>query len=206
MKLLLASYNKNKLKELIYLLEDTEVELFSSEDFSLSEPIETGKTFEENALIKAKKACIESGILSLADDSGFEVNAIGGQPSVYSARWAYKGDYTKAFERIKGLLDHANEKLNEMGLPSNNKAKFITVLCLYNPLDNSHKFFRGEIDGEVVFPPRGENGFAYDSIFIPNGYKKTFAEISFEEKNLIAHRNIALQKFKTYFEETNLVR
>lgn len=204
MKLLLATHNKNKVKELKYLLENFKIEISSAEEFNLSEPIEDGNTFEENALIKAKQGAIESNVLCLADDSGFEVEAIDGQPSIYSARWAVNGDYTKAFETIKVLLDTANEKLQKLGLPINNKAKFISVLCLYNPANGDYNFFRGEIEGEVVFPPRGNNGFAYDRIFVPNGYNKTFAELSFEEKNSIAHRYIALQKLKTYFKENNI--
>lgn len=204
MQLLLATHNKNKIKELRYLFKNFDIDIFSAEDFNLSEPEENGKTFEENALIKAKSAALESGTLCVADDSGFEVEAIGGQPSIYSARWAVGGDYSVAFETIKKLLESANEKLQQSGKSINNKAKFISVLCLYNPFDHSHKFFRGEIEGEVVFPPRGNNGFAYDTIFVPNGHDKTFAELSFEEKNSIAHRYIALQKLKTYFKENNI--
>lgn len=204
MKLLLATHNKNKVKELKYLLENCNIKVLSAEDFNLSEPIEDGKTFEENALIKAKAGASESGVLCLADDSGFEVEAIDNQPSIYSARWAVSGDYTKAFETIKLLLDDANHKLQKLNLPENNKAKFISVLCLYNPLDNSYEFFRGEVEGEVVFPSRGNNGFAYDTIFVPNGYNKTFAEMEFEEKNSIAHRYKALQKLKSYFKENGI--
>jgi XTP/dITP diphosphohydrolase len=204
MKLVLASHNKNKVKEIKYLLDDFKIDVLSAGDLNLSEPDETGKTFEENALLKAKAGGLESGIICLADDSGFEVEAIENKPSIYSARWAVGGDYSKAFERIKLLLNEANSKLLSKGKPANNNAKFISVLCLYNPINDTNKFFRGEIEGEVVFPPRGENGFAYDTVFIPNGYNKTFAELSFEEKNSIAHRYIALQKLKAYFKESNI--
>lgn len=206
MKLLLATHNKNKIKELDYLLEGLDFDIVSSVEANLSEPEEDGKTFEENALIKAKQACTESGLLSLADDSGFEVEGIGGQPSIYSARWAHKGDFSKAFDTIKILLDGANDKLQQQGLPANYNSRFVCVLCLYNPVDSSYKFFRGEVYGSIVFPPRGDNGFAYDTIFIPKGYDKTFAEMTFEEKSSIAHRNIALQKLKDYLKENNFAR
>ncbi|MDR0484949.1 MAG: RdgB/HAM1 family non-canonical purine NTP pyrophosphatase [Alphaproteobacteria bacterium] len=202
MKLLFASHNKNKLKELKYLLEDFKIEIFSSSDFNLEEPIEDGLSFEDNALIKARQSAQQTGLLSLSDDSGFEVEAIDNQPSIYSARWAIDGNYEVAFNRIQKLLSEANDKLKQQGLESNNKARFVSVLCLYNPETNTHNFFRGEIEGSVVFPPAGNNGFAYDSIFIPQGYDKTFAELSFEEKNTIAHRYRALQKLKAYFKET----
>ncbi|MDR2007717.1 MAG: RdgB/HAM1 family non-canonical purine NTP pyrophosphatase [Alphaproteobacteria bacterium] len=191
MKLLLASHNKNKLVELKYLLGEFNMEIVSSADFNLSEPVEDGDTFEANALIKAKQSAEQTGLLSLSDDSGFAVEAIGGQPGVYSARWAVDGNYSVAFERIQKLLAEANTPTRA--------AKFVSVLCLYNPTDKSHKFFRGEVLGEVVFPPRGNNGFAYDTVFIPLGHNKTFAEMSFEEKNSMSHRNLALAKLKEYF-------
>ncbi|MCL2566997.1 MAG: RdgB/HAM1 family non-canonical purine NTP pyrophosphatase [Alphaproteobacteria bacterium] len=194
MKLLLASHNKNKLTEIKYLLAEFNIEILSSSDFNLSEPIEDGDSFEANALIKAKQSAEQTGLLALADDSGFAVEAIGGKPGIYSARWAADGNYEIAFSQIQKLLSEANAKLSA----PNNAAKFVSVLCLYNPVDNTHKFFRGEINGEVVFPPRGKNGFAYDSIFIPLEHNKTFAEMAFEQKNGISHRNLALQQLKDY--------
>lgn len=153
---------------------------------------ETGSTFEENAKIKARASGTRLWKPALADDSGLCIHALDGEPGVFSSRW--KGDsgtYEEAFQKIKDALDRTNTK--------DFSATFVCVLAYYEPISKKMDTFEGRVEGTVVFPPRGRNSFGYDPIFVPKGFSKTFAEMSFEEKQQCSHRAKAIQKFVEWF-------
>lgn len=189
-KLVLASHNQGKLAEIKALLADCALTILSAQDFKLQEPLETGKTFAENALLKAHYVHQQTGLPALADDSGLCVNALGGKPGIYSARWAgVKKDFNQAMHKV-------NEKL--IALKTNDRsAYFICVLALVVKEQES-LIFEGQIKGNLIWPPRGGNGFGFDPMFIPCGYHQTFGELASAIKQEISHRSQALQKFKHY--------
>ena len=153
----------------------------------MAEPEETGTTFRANALIKAQAAARASGLPAFADDSGLAVDALGGEPGVYSARWAGP-------ERNFGLaMQTVEDKLRERGAttPERRKAHFVSALCVAWP-DGHVEEFEGRIDGTLVWPPRGEQGFGYDPMFLPDGYTRTFGEMSGEEKHGLPPRGTGL--------------
>ena len=157
--------------------------------FTENEPIENGKSFQDNALIKARFASELTSHCypTIADDSGICIDNLDGAPGIFSARWAYKKNYNFAFEKIK-------KNLNEKGLNLNGQhAKFVCVLALIDKRKNEF-FFKGTLKGKIVFPPKGKNGFGYDPIFIPLNCKKTLAQSSSSFKNSISHRKKALVK------------
>lgn len=168
------------------MLEPLGIVVRSATDANVDEPEETGTTFHENAILKAEHAADCSGLPALADDSGLAIDALDGAPGVYSARWAGPGkDFSAAFGRIQQELSR---------IQSNNRAHFMCVMALCIP-DQGTFTFEGRIDGMLIFPPRGEKGFGYDPIFIPDGYAITFAEMDPAEKNRISHRARAFAKF-----------
>jgi len=184
-KLLIASGNQGKVMEITSLLSGFNVSVLPATDFDIKEPEETGKTFKENAELKARHYGKAAGIPALADDSGLAVEALNGDPGIYSARWA--GDeknFNKAMQRIE----------NELADNANKKAKFVCALSLYWPDTDKIATFEGEVQGTLTFPAKGEEGFGYDPIFVPDGYKKTFAEIPRDEKQKISHRAKAFTK------------
>jgi XTP/dITP diphosphohydrolase len=159
-------------------------------DLGLPEPEETGVTFEENAAIKAAAAAVASGMPSLADDSGVVVDALGGAPGVYSARWAGPDkDFAIAMQRVEDGLRAANAMT-----AAERTARFVAVLCLAFP-DGTSECWRGEIEGTMIWPPRGTNGFGYDPMFLPEGETRTFGELTREEKHGRSHRARAFAKF-----------
>lgn len=185
-QLLIASKNEGKVVEIKELLSDFNVEVLSAVDVDAEEPEETGETFIENAELKARYYGEKTGLPALADDSGLAVEALGGMPGIYSARWAGPNkDFKSAMKRIK----------TELGKTDNKKAKFVCALSLYNPKTKEIYSFEGVVEGNLTFPPKGSKGFGYDPIFIPNGYNKTFAEISHEDKQRVSHRARAFEKF-----------
>ncbi len=187
-KLVIASHNKGKLKEFDMLLKGLVGEVTSAAELRLIEPAETGVTFLENAKIKALAAMHVSGLPALSDDSGISVAALGGEPGVYSADWAGNPrDFTKAMEIV-------NEKVGDA---KDRSAYFTSVLVLAYP-DGRIESFEGRVDGKLVWPPRGSQGFGYDPMFQPDGYDKTFGEMTDEEKKTISHRARATQKFINY--------
>lgn len=186
--LVLASHNKGKLKEFGDLLKGLVGEVKSAGDLNLIEPEETGTTFIENATIKAVMAMKASGLPCLSDDSGLSVNALGGDPGVYSADWAGP---EKDFKKAMALV---NEKL---GNAKDRSAYFTSVLVLAYP-DGKTETFEGRVDGIIVWPPRGDAGFGYDPMFQPDGFDKTFGEMSAEEKHAISHRARAVKKLTDY--------
>jgi XTP/dITP diphosphohydrolase len=184
--LVVASHNKGKLREIEELLAPLGFALKSAAELGLPEPEETGQTFEDNAILKARAAADASGIAALADDSGLSVDALGGAPGIYSARWAGETkDFNAAMARVaRELIERRT---------SNFSAKFVCVLALASP-DGKTETFRGEVEGRVVFPSRGTKGFGYDPIFIADGMSETFGEIDPALKHAISHRAKAFEK------------
>ena len=183
-KIVLASGNENKLREFREILSDFEI--ISCKALGFTKDIEeTGKSFYENALIKAKTVATELGISAIADDSGLCVDALDGAPGIYSARYA--GD---------GIDIHNNRLLlkNLEGI-KDRKAKFVSVIVCYRP-DGSTEFSEGISEGEILYKPEGKNGFGYDPIFYSYDLKKSFGTASVEEKNRVSHRSRALMKIR----------
>ncbi|QDH16722.1 RdgB/HAM1 family non-canonical purine NTP pyrophosphatase [Swingsia samuiensis] len=184
-KIVLASHNSGKLREFSMLFADKDIQVISAAELKLPEPEETENTFVGNATIKAKAAAAASGLPALADDSGFCVEALSGQPGVYSARWGGPTkDMNVAMQRVH----------TEMGNTDNYSASFIAALCLAWP-DGETQSVVGECHGQTVWPPRGEHGHGYDPIFVPDGETRTFAEMPEHEKNKMSHRAKALELF-----------
>ncbi len=183
-ELVIATHNQGKVLEISNLLSPYVDTFYSAGDLDLSEPPEDGATFEANALIKARAAVLESGKPALADDSGLSVTALGGAPGVHSAR------YAGADKDFAGAMARLN---TEIGAAQDRSAAFFCVLALAFP-DGDVKTFEGKVDGEIVYPPRGEKGFGFDPIFQPLGYNTTFADMTLAEKQKISHRARAFQK------------
>jgi XTP/dITP diphosphohydrolase len=178
----LASHNAGKIKELQQILAPLGIVLKSAADLDLPEPEETEKTFEGNAALKAKAACEATGLVCLADDSGLSVDALDGAPGIYSARWAGEPrDFDRAMQRVQDALADSADRTS----------RFVCVIALARP-DGSLAHYRGEVVGEIVWPPRGDGGFGYDPIFRPQGHERVFAEMSAEEKRELSHRGRAL--------------
>ena len=189
--LVMATHNKGKVEELSELLKDVCDKVVSASDMKLSEPEETEDSFEGNALIKARAAYKETGYPALADDSGLCVNALNGAPGVYSARWAGP---EKNFETAMNFLD---TKLAGM---TDRSAHFKTVLAYIDEKGAAH-IFEGQVDGNLIWPPSGEKGFGYDPIFVPEGERRTFAEMERHEKQAMSHRGKALLKFLDFLRD-----
>ena len=183
-KLIIASHNQGKVREIGELLAPFGVETISAGELDLPEPVEDGLTFIANAEIKALAAATAAGIPALADDSGLEVAALGGEPGIYSARWAGPSkDFNVAMAAV-------NEK---MGDAEDRTANFTCALTLAWP-DGHMESFEGKVFGELTWPMRGDKGFGYDPIFVPNGRTETFAEIEPAEKHAMSHRADAFKQ------------
>lgn len=184
-RLVVASHNAGKVREIAALLGPFGFEPVSAGDLGLPEPEETETTFAGNAALKARAAAAASGLPALADDSGLEVFALGGDPGVYSARWAGPDkDFGAAMQRVWQRLSSAGE---ERG------ARFVCALALAMPGDGV-EVFEGEARGRIVWPPRGNKGFGYDPIFEPDGHTRTFGEMNHDEKLPLTHRARAFEK------------
>lgn len=182
MKLVFASNNKNKIQE-IQLLVPNSIQIMSLEDIGCFDDIpETANTIEGNAILKANYVTEKYGYNCFADDSGLEIDALNGEPGVYSARYA--GEPKDDNENIEKVLVNLKDKTNR-------KANFKTVICLN--IDGQQHLFTGIIDGKIIDEKIGNNGFGYDPIFVADGYQKTFAELSMEEKSTISHRGKAVR-------------
>jgi XTP/dITP diphosphohydrolase len=193
-KLLVGTNNKGKLKEIKDLLPNN-LEIYSPLDFKIKSPLENGKTFEENSLIKARYFSKKSKITSLSDDSGLEVDILNGKPGIHSARWGgKKGDFKKAMNRVFKELDKKDKKWKQKKI----KARFVCALTVYN---SNKKLINsvGKIEGWISPVMKGKNGFGYDPIFIPKGKKITFGEMKASEKYKIDHRFKAFKKIKKLF-------
>lgn len=183
-ELVIATHNAGKAREISALLEPYVAQFHTAGELGLPEPEETGATFIANAELKALAAAKGSGRVSLADDSGLAVTALGGDPGIYSARWAGpEKDFDLAMRKVEEALAAHEDR----------SAAFICVLSLAWP-DGHVESFEGRIDGGLVFPPRGTLGFGYDPIFVPNGYDVTFAEMPPNKKHDISHRADAFAK------------
>ncbi len=191
-KLIVATKNKGKLKEIREILTGIEVVGFS--DLSIDiEIIEDGKTFEDNAYKKAYTLMQELSLPVLADDSGLEVDALGGRPGVYSARYA--GEHASDADNNRKLLEELKNVPD-----SQRTARFVCVMCLVLP-DGKHFTTRGETEGIILRQADGNNGFGYDPLFFNNAYGKTFAQLTPEEKNAISHRGSALMQMRKIMEQ-----
>lgn len=190
-RLVVASHNPGKVWEIKELIAPYGLDAVSAGDLGLAEPEETETTFEGNASLKAVAAAKASGLASLADDSGIEIDALDGAPGVYSADWAMPGkDFGRAMQRVHDALE---DRGAWSGVPP--KANFISVLCLAWP-NGETRLFRGRVDGTLVWPPRGGNGFGYDPMFVPEGATETFGEMEPAGKYAISHRTRAFAAFK----------
>lgn len=188
--LVIASHNKGKLREIAALLAPFGVQVTSAADHGLEEPEETEDTFAGNARIKAHFVARATGLPALSDDSGITVQALGGAPGVYTADWAETPqgrDFPMAMEKVWRLLEEKNA-------PEPRNAAFNCTLCLAWP-DGHDEVFEGRVEGQVVWPMRGENGFGFDPVFLPNGETETFGEMPPARKDAMSHRADAFAKF-----------
>ncbi len=183
-RLVIASHNAGKVREIGVLLAPFAVEAVSAAELGLPEPEETGTSFEANAELKAVAASRASALPALADDSGLVVPALGGAPGIFSARWAGpEKDFARAMRRVEDELAGAPDR----------RAHFVAVLALAWP-DGHVESFRGEAHGQLVRPPRGTRGFGYDPIFVHDGLSLTYGELDPEHKHRISHRAVAFEK------------
>jgi len=181
-----ASHNEGKVWELGELFEPFGIECVSAKSLDLPEPEETGATFEANALLKARAAAAASGLMALADDSGIEVEALGGAPGIHSARWGGpERDFALAMARV-----HAELEATGGGYT---RVNFTCALALAAP-NGEDATFTGKVFGSIHWPPRGTRGFGYDPIFVPDGHTETFGEMDPDQKNALSHRLRAFEQ------------
>jgi XTP/dITP diphosphohydrolase len=185
--LVLATHNPGKVQELVELLAPWRIRVVSAGDLGLAEPEETGETFVDNALLKARAAAKATGLPALADDSGLCVTGLGGRPGVHTADWAevpgQPRDFNRAMQRVQA----------ELGANLDRSARFMSTLALVWP-DGHEELFEGWVDGTLIWPPRGDIGWGYDPMFMPAGDTRTYGEMAAEEKHATSHRARALAK------------
>ena len=185
-KLIVASHNQGKVREIAELISGLGIETISAATLNLPEPEETGATFRENAELKALAAAKAAGMPALADDSGLCVDALNGAPGIFSARWAGPAkDFDLAMERVRIGMVEADAETT--------LAHFLCGLALAWP-DSHVEYFEGRVDGTLTWPPRGNKGFGYDPIFVPNGYEMSFGEMEPEAKHAMSHRAQAFRQ------------
>jgi XTP/dITP diphosphohydrolase len=186
-RLVIATHNPGKLAEMRDLLAPYGIEATSAGELGLTEPDETGTTFRDNARIKAEAAAKATGLPAFADDSGLVVDSLGGDPGIYSARWAGPD---KNFAHAMAMID---DKLQERGAlkPEDRRAHFVSALCVAWP-DGHAEEVEARVDGTLVWPPRGDQGFGYDPMFLPDGHTRTFGEMPSEEKHGLPPRGKGL--------------
>lgn len=187
-RLIIATHNKGKWREFADMLAPFIDDVVAAGDLGLPEPDETGLTFLDNALIKARAAAVASQTVALADDSGLCVSALEGQPGVYSARW---GGPHKDFN---GAMYRVHDELSDN---PDRSARFVCSLALAWP-NGQYKVFEGEVEGHIVWPPQGTGGHGYDPIFMPNGFSDTFADMNADRKNAISHRGKAVRQLLAF--------
>ncbi|HEV3183851.1 MAG TPA: RdgB/HAM1 family non-canonical purine NTP pyrophosphatase [Xanthobacteraceae bacterium] len=186
-RLVVATHNPGKLREMRELLESFRVEAVAADALGLEEPEETGASFRANARIKAEAAAQATGLPAFADDSGLAVDALGGAPGIHSARWAGPGkDFRHAMEKVEGML-----RERDAFDPAARRAHFVSALCVAWP-DGHREEFEATVDGTLVWPPRGDKGFGYDPMFLPDGHALTFGEMSNEDKHGLPPRGRGL--------------
>ncbi|HIG23152.1 RdgB/HAM1 family non-canonical purine NTP pyrophosphatase [Henriciella sp.] len=187
-RLIAATHNKGKVRELKDLFEPVGMEVVSAIELDLDEPEETEQTFSGNALIKARAACKATGAPALSDDSGLEVDALGGMPGVHTALWAGEPrDFYVAMEKVETLLKESGA--------TDRTARFVSTLAVVWP-DGHEEVFEGTVEGEIVWPPRGEKGFGFDPVFVAKGETETFGEMDPAKKHAMSHRADAFAKLK----------
>jgi XTP/dITP diphosphohydrolase len=187
-RLIAATHNAGKVRELKDLFEPLGYDVVSAAELDLEEPEETETTFTGNAILKARAAATATGCPALADDSGLAVDALNGQPGIYSARWAGEPrDFGKAMEKVETERAKAD--------PTNRRAKFVCALAVVWP-DGHSEVFEGEVHGDLVWPPRGHRGFGYDPAFVATGERLTFGEMDPAKKHAMSHRANAFAKLK----------
>ena len=190
-KLVIATHNPGKLREIRELMQPFGIECVGAAELDLPEPEETGTTFVDNADLKARQAADLSGLPALADDSGLAVDALGGRPGIFSARWAEdeagNRDWRRAMERVW-------QEVEARGPEAGHDAHFVCALALAWPEDGQAESFEGKVHGTLVWPPRGERGFGYDPMFVPVGGTQTFGEMEPAAKHAISHRADAFAK------------
>jgi XTP/dITP diphosphohydrolase len=195
-RLVIATHNGGKLREIRDLLAPFGIECVGAAELDLPEPEEIGNTFIDNAELKAREAADLSGLPALADDSGLSVDALHGMPGIFSARWAEdeagNRDFGRAMERVWREVDAA-------GPEAGHDAHFTCVLSLAWP-DGQVVSFEGKVHGTLVWPPRGDRGFGYDPMFVPTGYDRTFGEMEPEQKHAISHRAEAFRQLVEWLE------
>jgi XTP/dITP diphosphohydrolase len=189
-KLLFATTNKHKVKEARSIYHDLDIEIESMariQQLRKMKVDEIGASFSDNAFIKAKAYAKASGMLTIAEDSGLEVTALKGAPGVSSHRWLKGSDHDRTIAVLKKMEGKADRR-----------ARFISVVCLYDPQTNRVEFFEDEVTGTIAKQADGKEGFGYDPIFIPDGYKQTFAALGNKVKNKLSHRRKALEKLREF--------
>ncbi len=192
-KLLIGTNNKGKLREIKSLLPKN-IKIYSTSEFNLKSPVENGKTFKENSLIKSKYFSKQTGLLCLADDSGLEIDFLKKKPGIYSARWGGRhGDFKKAIKRVYRELNKKDKNWKNKKI----KARFICALSI-SYLSKKIVCVQGKVEGYISDKPKGENGFGYDPIFIPFKKRKTFGEIKPSIKYKMDHRYQAFKKIKKF--------
>jgi len=192
-KLLIGTNNKGKLHEIKSLLPKN-IKIHSTTEFKLKSPIENGKTFKENSLIKSKYFSKKTNLICLADDSGLEIDILNKKPGVYSARWGgRKSDFNKAIKRVYKELNKKNKNWKNKKI----KARFVCVLSICY-LEKKIACVIGKVEGSISEKPRGNNGFGYDPIFIPKNKNKTFGEMKPSQKYRLDHRYKAFMKIKKF--------
>ncbi|NCN03479.1 MAG: RdgB/HAM1 family non-canonical purine NTP pyrophosphatase [Candidatus Pacebacteria bacterium] len=189
MKLLVATNNTGKQEEFAKIFSGLSCDILFPNDVELSdlEVAETGSTARENALLKASQFALKTGLLTVADDSGLEINALDGAPGVHSKRFHFGSDKDRN-QKILELMANENDR----------SALFRSVLCLFDPKSKSTKYFEGIFDGSISTEEKGEDGFGYDPIFVPEGETKSIAELGMKYKNEHSHRSIAIKKLRTF--------
>ncbi len=192
-KLLIGTNNKGKLREITSLLPKN-IKIHSTSEFNLKSPIENGKTFKENSLIKSKYFSKKTDMICLADDSGLEIDLLDKNPGIYSARWGGKhSDFSKAIKRVYRELNKKDKKWKHKKI----KARFVCALSI-SYLNKKIACVLGRVEGQISHEPKGKNGFGYDPIFIPSGKSKTFGEMEFSKKYKIDHRYNAFKKLRKF--------
>ena len=190
-KLVIATHNPGKLREIAELVEPLGIACVGAAELGLPEPEEIGNTFIDNADLKAREAADLSGLPALADDSGLSVDALLGLPGIFSARWAEDDDGNRDFRRA---MERVWTEVEAAGPDTGHDAHFVCALSIAWPNDGQTEAFEGRVDGKLVWPPRGNRGFGYDPMFVPAGRDMTFGEMDPAEKHQISHRARAFER------------
>lgn len=202
MKLVFATHNKGKIAEMKKIMSGLDIDIVSADDVGIKEEIiEDGLTFEENALIKARYVSNKKHLWSFADDSGVCIEALGCAPGIFSARWARKRGSGGAHASGKDIVKHTLQVMKH--IPKKHRGAYMEIACALVAPDGKHWLFSGLVEGTITLKPRGKfnSKLPYDVIFVPNGYKQTFAQMSKDKKNSLSHRGQAFRELKKFLSE-----